>query len=83
MAKDLRMAFFSRIRAQQDAIEKARIPSPGFENVPRPERLWDYLDYVGCFLLETGVITLQDRDLAVGMIEDYEDRFDSIFPDLE
>jgi len=91
MAKDLRTAFLSRIRERRAALERQAQPSgpkewrPSptiIEEVIPPERLWDYLDYVGNFLVENGVITAKDFDLATGLIEDYEDRLESLFPGL-
>lgn len=78
--KDLRKAFFRQILDRRDALERAKNNPPIIEEVVPPERLWNYLDYVGSFLIENEVITMNDRDLAVGMIEDYEERLKSIYP---
>lgn len=79
--KEVREAFFRRIREQRAAMERQK-PQAGptvFENVVPPERLWDFLEYVGGFLLEEGIISRQDMDLAAGMIEDYEERVREVF----
>ena len=77
---NIRQAFFGQIRERRDALERLRKSPKIIEEIVPPERLWAYLDYVGSFLLEAGVITMKDRDLAVGMIEDYEERLESILP---
>lgn len=33
---------------------------------------------VGNFLIENGVITMKDRDMAFGMIQEYEERLQSM-----
>lgn len=81
MSEDLRKAFFGQIRARREALEKVR-KTAIFEEIVPVERLYAYLDYVGSFLIETGVITLKDRDIALGMIEDYEERLKTLFPEL-
>jgi hypothetical protein len=89
VAKDIRAAFFGQIRERRAALERQAQPSgtkewrPSptiIEEVIPPERLWDYLDYVGNFLVENGVITTGDLNLAAGLIQDYEDRLESLFP---
>lgn len=76
----MKKAFFGQIRARRDALERSAKSPSIIEEITPPERLWAYLDYVGSFLMEAGEITTQDRDLAIGMIEDYEERMDSILP---
>lgn len=81
MPIDLRKAFFAQIRDRREALERVR-KSAIFEEIVPVERLYTYLDYVGSFLIESGVITLKDRDIALGMIEDYEERLKTLFPEL-
>ncbi len=79
--KAIREAFFRRIRDQWAAMErqKPQAKPVTFENVAPPEQLWEFLRYVGGFLLEEGVVTQGDLDLAAGMIEDYQDRIQEIY----
>jgi len=89
VAKDIRAAFFGQIRERRAALERQAQPSgtkewrPSptiIEEITPPERLWEYLDYVGNFLAENMVITKKDLSLAAGLIQDYEDRLKSLFP---
>lgn len=80
MAVDLRKEFFKQIRDRREALDRSPKDLPTIEEVTPPERLWGYLDYVGSFLLEAGVITPADRELAIGLIQDYEDRMRSLYP---
>lgn len=73
---DLRKAFFQEIIEARNALESEG-KTPIIENIPPPERLYQYLEYVGVFLIRHGVISGKDYDLAKGMIESYEDRLDS------
>lgn len=79
---NLRTAFFDRIRNQRAALEAEWKPSPVVQEIVPPEVLYDYVRYVGNFLLENDVITRKDWDLAWGLVEDYEDRLGSLFPGL-
>jgi hypothetical protein len=78
MAKHLRTAFFGQIRERRAALERTAKGSPIIEEITPPERLWAYLDYVGNFLIANGVITMKDRDTAFGMIQEYEERLQSM-----
>jgi hypothetical protein len=80
---NLRTAFLGLIRERRAALERQAKPSSTIiEEITPPERLWSYVDYVGMFLLENGVITREDLDLAWGLVEDYEDVLGSLFPGL-
>lgn len=74
--KDLRKAFFQEIIDARNALEEEK-KSPIIKEIPPPERLYQYLENVGIFLIRHDVITPKDYDLARGMIESYEDRLDS------
>lgn len=78
--QDVRKAFFAQIRDRRDALERGHRPSPVIEEIVPAERLWQYLEFVGSFLIEAGVITHKDRELAYGMIEDYEERLKTLYP---
>lgn len=73
---DLRKAFFKEIIDARNAVESER-KSPIIQNIPPPEKLYLYLEYVGMFLMGIGAINGKDYDIARGMIESYEDRLDS------
>jgi hypothetical protein len=79
--KAIRDAFFRRIRDQRAAMErqKPQAKPVTLENVAPPEQLWEFLTYVGYFLLEEGVVSQRDLDLAAGLIEDYEERVREVF----
>jgi len=72
---DLRKAFFRTIIEAREALESEN-RSLIIRNIPTPEWLRSYREYVGMFLLGVEAITLKDYDLAGGMIESYEDRLD-------
>jgi len=76
MANDLRKAFFRTIIEAREALESEN-RSPIIRNIPTPEWLRAYHEYVGMFLLGVEAITMQDYELAKGMIESYEDRLDA------
>lgn len=75
-----RKHFFDRLRDRRDALERQAAGSAIIEEVTPPERLWNYLEYVGSFLLEAGVISDKDHDQARAMITDYENRLEEAFP---
>lgn len=70
---DLRRAFFDHIRDQRELLEA------GEYKVLAPDLLDEFLHTVGNFLFNEGVITVEDWELAVGLIEDYEDLFRARF----
>lgn len=73
---DTRKAFFDYIRERRSLLE--HVHQKPFVNIVTPEHLWTFLDYVGNFLLESGMITHKDFEIARGMAEDYEERVRSV-----
>jgi hypothetical protein len=77
---NLRTAFFGVIRERRAALENEARPSPIVREITPPGVLYEYVLYVGNFLLENDVITEKDMNLAKGLVEDYVDRLGTLFP---
>ncbi len=75
--KDIRAAFFRHIREEREYLEtfKRKHKKKGFFiNVCSPERVWEFIQNIGLFLLEEGVISRNDLNVAERMAEDYKER---------
>lgn len=82
MATGLKKAFFRRINDQRKALESGKKPSQIIQNIINPGVLYEEVLVIGGFLMENEVITSKELDLARALVEDYSDRFKSLFPNL-
>jgi len=70
--RGIRKSFFDHILARNRALDLTK--QGQIVNIEPPERLWDFIDHVGVFLLEHGAINYKDIEAARDMAKDYEDR---------
>lgn len=78
----LKKAFFRRINDQRNALESGKKSSQIIQNIIHPGALYDEVLIIGNFLMENEMITSKDLDLARALVEDYTDRFKTLFPHL-
>lgn len=81
MKTQLKKAFFGHLKDQRDALEAMAKDSPIIRNIQHPGDIYEWVLAVGGFLLMNDVITPNDLDLGRALVEDYTDRFTTLFPE--
>lgn len=73
--KDLKKAFFDQIRAARQSydVSKRKWQREGIlVGFPSPDALYEFVNQVGMFLVNEGVMPYEDLQKAIKMVDDYE-----------
>lgn len=82
MATHLKREFFRHINDERHALESRKKHSKVIHGIVHPGVLNDWVLTVGGFLMQNDVITSKELDIALALVYDYSDRFQTLFPDL-